>query len=97
MVIMILSFSLTGCSLIDNVKLKLNMKNTDFEYLKQGKADKLVIQSTRDTSFRFMVTDKNTIKEVYELLSKGKVINEKSDYDPDYIFEIHIGDSVKKF
>lgn len=31
------------------------------------------------------------------MLSKGREVSEKSSLDPDYIFEIHIGDEVKKY
>lgn len=88
---------LSSCTLIDNAKVKLNLMNKDFEFLVNGKTDKIVIQSTRDTSFRFIVTDKNTIKEVYSLLSKAKIANDKSSYDSDYVFEVHMGDQVKKY
>lgn len=96
-VLVTMLLSLSGCSIVDKTKIKLNMKNLDFEYFNQNKVDKVVIQSARDTSFRFMVTDKNTIKQVYDLLSSAKVVSGKADYDSDYIFEVYIGDKVKKF
>lgn len=86
-----------GCTIVDNIKLKFNMINKDFEFLGDGKTDKIVIQSTRDTSFRFIVTDKNTIKEVYKLLSNAKTTSQKSSYKSDYIFEVYLGDEVKKY
>ena len=46
-------FSTTGCQKIDDIKLKMGLINKDFEYIKEGKADKIIIQSTRDQGFRF--------------------------------------------
>lgn len=88
---------LTGCSIVDKGKLKLGMKNEDFEYIKNDEVDKIVIQSTRDKGFRFVVTDDRTIKDVYSLLSSAKVTQDKSELEPDYVFEIYVGDEVKKF
>jgi MFS superfamily sulfate permease-like transporter len=74
------------------------MKNNDFEYIKQGKIEKMVIQNTRDKGFRFVVTDKRVITELYDILSSAKEVNEKSTLEPDYIFEMQEGpNKVYKF
>lgn len=39
-VIFALSFSVTGCNSIDKMKLKLGLKNNDFEYIKENKSSK---------------------------------------------------------
>lgn len=80
------------------MKVKLKMKNQDFEYIKQGKVEKIVIQSTRDNGFRFVVTDKSTIRDLYGLLSTGKEATENSNLSPDYIFEFQeSADKIHKF
>ncbi len=80
------------------MKVKLKMKNEDFEYIKQGKVEKIVIQSTRDNGFRFVVTDKSTIRDLYGLLSTGKEATENSKLPPDYIFEFQeSADKIHKF
>ncbi|MPQ42204.1 hypothetical protein [Clostridium tarantellae] len=93
----IFTSSLSGCTVIDELKIKTGMKNTDFEYIKEKKVDRIVIQSTRDKGFRFLVNDTDVIKDIYDILSKAKKVTEKTDLDPDYIFEIHMGDEVKSF
>lgn len=96
--ILLLTFLLSGCNYIDNMKVKLKMKNQDFEYIKQGKVEKIVIQSTRDNGFRFVVTDKSTIRDLYGLLSTGKEATENSKLSPDYIFEFQeSADKIHKF
>lgn len=87
--ILLISIFLTSCSSIDNLYLKLGIKNDSFEYIKQGKIEKVVIQNARDNGFRFVVTDKNTIKELYDILSKAKKADEKSELDPDYVIELY--------
>lgn len=67
------------------------MKNNDFEYIKQGKIKKIVIQNTRDPGFRFVVTDKKAISELYDILSTAKEAQNKSTLEPDYIFEMQEG------
>ncbi len=89
LLVLVFSLFFTGCSYIDKASLWLKFKNEDFEYLKNGNVEKIVIQSTRDAGFRFIVTDKSTIKDLYSLLSSGKIVEEKSDLNPDYIFEIY--------
>nr|WP_286207950.1 hypothetical protein [Clostridium caldaquaticum] len=88
----------SGCDKIDELKVRLGMKNNDFEYIKQGKIKKIVIQSTRDPGFRFIVTDKNAISELYDILSQAKPVQAKSALEPDYIFEMEEGiNKVYKF
>lgn len=94
---LLLSMTLIGCSYIDNIYVKMGMKNLDFEYINEGKVDRIVIQSTRDKGFRFLVNDPSVINDIYSILSKAKEAETKTTLDPDYIFEIHIGEEVKSF
>lgn len=87
----------SGCQLIDNGMVKLGFKNNDFEYIKENKINKIIIQSTRDAGFRFVVTDKNAVNDIYNILSSGKITEEKTDLDADYIFDIYIGEDVKSY
>lgn len=94
----LVSSLLSGCNTLENMKVKLGLKNTNFEYIKQNKVQKIVIQNTRDQGYRFIVTDKNVIKELYDMLSSAKEVDEKSTLQPDYIFEMHEAhDKVHKF
>lgn len=95
--VIILSFSLTSCGMIDNIKSKFKSDNGYFDYLGSGKVEVISIQSVRDKSFKFLVTDDKAILNMYNLLSKAKVSEKKSDLQPDYIFEIKVGDEVKTF
>lgn len=92
-----LSTMLSGCSFIDNLEVKMNLKNNQFDYIKQSNVDKIVIQSVRDSGFRFMVKDSKAIEDIYNILSKGSQVSQKSTFDPDYIFEVYIGDEVRKY
>jgi hypothetical protein len=88
----------TGCKSFDNIKVKLGIKNNDFEYIKQGRIKKIIIQSTRDKNFKFVVTDQIAIKDMYEILSSSKVVTQKSTLESDYILEMYEGvDKVHKF
>jgi len=78
-----------GCTRLDDLKVRYGFKNTDFEFLKSEDIDSIIIQSTRDKGFRFIVTDKSTIKGLYESLSAAKKSEDVIGHDPDYIFEIH--------
>ena len=89
--LIILSFSLTSCGVIDSIKSKFSNDNSYFDYLESDKIDQISIQSIRDKSFKFLVTDEKSIINMYELLSKAKTSEEKSDLQPDYIFEIKMG------
>ncbi|OPJ64954.1 hypothetical protein [Clostridium chromiireducens] len=88
---------LSGCTFINDMEVKMNLKNEQFEYIKQNKVDKIVIQNVRDSGFRFVVTDSKAIEDIYKLLSEGSEVSKKSSLDPDYIFEIYIGEEVKKY
>jgi len=93
-----IAISLSGCASIDSAKVSLGLKNTDFEYIKQNKIKKIVIQSTRDPGFRFVISDQNAISDLYEVLSSAKVVSQKSSLDPDYILEMDEGNgTVHKF
>jgi hypothetical protein len=88
----------SGCSGIDSLKVKLGLKNNDFEYIKQNKINKIVIQSTRDPGFIFVLTDQGAIDELYNILSTAKQVNQKSTLAPDYIFEMDEGQgTIHKF
>jgi len=93
----IITTTLSGCSFTENLAVKAKLKNEQFEYIKQNRVDKIIIQNVRDSGFRFIVNDSQAISDIYKLLSKGKEVSEKSSLDPDYIFEIWIGDEVKKY
>lgn len=95
---LILTMLLTGCSTVDKALIKLGFRNTDFEYMVKSKVDKIIIQNSRDTGFRFIVTDDKAINDIYKILRNGKVAKEKSSLDPDYVFEVHmVGDEVKYY
>lgn len=93
----LVSLSLVSCSTVDNIMKRVGLRNEYFEYLKTNKIDKISIQSKRDPGFKFIVTENNAIKNMYNILSKAKESNSKSNLDVDYIFEIYIGDQVKKY
>jgi hypothetical protein len=87
-----------GCDKIDVLKVKFGMKNNDFEYIKQGKIKKIIIQNMRDPGFRFVVTDQKAISDLYDILSTSKGVQSKSTLDPDYEFQMEESSSkVYKF
>ncbi|OFI05486.1 hypothetical protein CLOACE_16440 [Clostridium acetireducens DSM 10703] len=91
-------FVFSGCNTLNSLQLKLGIKNNNFEYIKQGKVEKIVIQNTRDPGFRFIVTDQNSIKRLYDILSSAKEAKQKSFLEPDYIFEMYEGhNKIHKF
>ena len=96
-VFIFICMSLTGCGVIDTALVKVGFKNTDFDYLLQNKVDKIIIQSSRDAGFRFIVNDQSAIQNIYKILSKGNIKDEKTSLDPDYVFEIYMGDEVKSY
>ena len=95
LIIGILNFS--GCAAIENIETKLGLKNDYFNYLNSSNVEQISIQSTRDTGFKFIVTEESAIKEIYNLLSKAKISENKSALEPDYKFEFDLGDEVKEF
>lgn len=93
-----ITMSMTGCSVSDTIKTKLGFRNEDFEYIKEGNAKKIVIQSNRDKGFKFVLTDVAAIKQMYDILASGKEVGTKSTLEPDYIFEIYEkGGKVHKY
>lgn len=93
-----ISLNFIGCSKINNLKVKAGLKNSDFEYMKSEKIKQIVIQSNRDKGFRFVVTNKDVIKETYDILSSAKKVNSKSSLESDYTFEVHeVGDRIHRF
>ena len=95
LIIGILNFS--GCAAIESIEKKLGLKNDYFNYLNSSNVEQISIQSTRDTGFKFIVTEESAIKEIYNLLSKAKISENKSALEPDYKFEFDLGDEVKEF
>lgn len=95
LIIGILNFS--GCAAIENIEKKLGLKNDYFNYLNSSNVEQISIQSTRDTGFKFIVTEESAIKEIYNLLSKAKISENKSALEPDYKFEFDLDDEVKEF
>lgn len=93
----ILSFGLIGCAPVNDALVKMGFKNNDFEFMKNNKVNQIVIQNTRDIGFRFIVTDPKVIEDIYKILSDGNPETEKSTLEPDYIFEIQTGDTVRKY
>ena len=91
------SMMLSGCTVINDLEVKMNLKNEQFEYIKQNKVDKIVIQNTRDSGFKFMVTDNEAINDIYKILAEGNEVSKRSSLDPDYNFEVHIGEEVKEY
>ena len=95
LIMFVLGFS--GCTIIENVEKKLGLKNDYFEYLNSSDIEQISIQSTRDTGFKFIVTETSAIRDIYNILSRAKISENKSSLDPDYKFEFDLGDEVKKF
>lgn len=93
----IMTTTFLGCNIAHSALVKIGSRNEDFEYIKDNEVDKIVIQSDRDAGFRFVVTDSNAIKDIYEILRDAKVMDEKTSLDPDYILEVHIGEEVKNY
>lgn len=87
--LLLILLMVTGCSRIEGLKIKYGYKNTDFEFLKNEDLRTIIIQSTRDKGFRFIVRDQSTIMELYDSLSTAKVLDGVTTYDSDYIFEFH--------
>ncbi|MFA9397267.1 MAG: hypothetical protein ACERKV_03260 [Clostridiaceae bacterium] len=92
--IIFISITFVGCSSMDKIKVKLNLKNTDFELIKDGKIDKIIIQNSRDKGFTFSVTDKDAISDFYEIFSDAKVVEEKTELNPDYKIEMYDGANI---
>jgi hypothetical protein len=89
---------LMGCSKVDTMKVKLGMINKDFEYINEGRINKVIIQNIRDKGFTFIVTDKEAIKDLYDIMSKAKGVENKITLEPDYELEFHEGvNKVHKF
>lgn len=97
LIVIIISSLFSGCTLFDNLAVKVNLRNENFEYIKQNKVDKIIIQNVRDSGFRFIVNDPQAINDIYKILKKGRRVSDKSSLDPDYVFEVWIGDEVKKY
>lgn len=95
--VLITTTMLSGCTFINNIAVKMNLRNEKFDYIKENSVDKIIIQNVRDSGFRFIVNDSQAINDIYKSLAKGKIEKEKTTLDPDYIFEVWMGDEVKKY
>lgn len=96
-IVVIMSTSLVGCSVLDKVQIKFGLINEDFDYLNSNNVEEISIQSTRDPGFKFIVRDNHAIQEMYGLLRKAEVTDKKTNLSPDYIFSINLGDEIKQF
>lgn len=86
--------TLSGCTSL----LKLTYQNEDFKWVTPENLAKIVVQSTRDIGFRFVVTDADTIRELHESLAAAMPMEETNTMEPDYIFEFTTYDNeVRKF
>ena len=80
------------------IMLSVNLKSCGvkednyFEYLKNSNVELISIQNVRDKSFKFLMTDKEAINNMADLFSKAETSETKSDLEPDYIFQIKVGD-----
>lgn len=90
-------FNISGCTIVEKIEKKLGWKNEYFEYLQPNNVYEISIQSTRDPGFKFIVTEDSAIKEMYNLLSKSQISEQKSELEPDYKFEFDLVDEVKEF
>lgn len=97
MLVTMLAGTIISCEPIDKLQKKMGWKNEYFEYLNTKSVEKISIQSTRDPGFKFIVTEENAIKNMYDLLSKAEISETKSQLEPDYIFEFDLGDEKKQF
>jgi hypothetical protein len=91
---LIIASLLSGCTQMDKIQVKVGLKNNDFEYMKQNKVKKIVIQSTRDSGYKFILTNPVAISEIYDILSSARSVDAKSSLKPDYIFDIYENDKV---
>lgn len=96
MSMVVMGMILTSCTPVDNIKKKMGLMNSDFEFIASGNVDTISIQSIRDPGFKFIVTDDKAISDMYKLLSKSNVGGEKSNLEPDYIIEFKLPDETKK-
>lgn len=87
----------SGCTVVDKIEKKLGIKSDYFEYLNAENVEQISIQSTRDLGFKFIVTEESAKNNMYKLLSKAKISEEKSTLEPDYIFEFDFGDRIEEF
>lgn len=95
--IFLVTVTLSGCTFVESMAIKMNLRNEDFEYIKENNVDKIIIQNARDSSFRFIINDSTAINNMYKVLSKGKKKSENTTLDPDYIFEVYSGEEVTKY
>ncbi|WP_051624145.1 hypothetical protein [Clostridium akagii] len=92
--ILVIASLLSGCTQISGLQVKLGLKNNDFEYMKQKQIKKIVIQNTRDKGYKFILTNPVAISDIYDILSGAKVVDSKSSFKPDYVFDIYENDKI---
>ena len=89
LIIFLLVLFLSSCNSISKIEEMIGTKNSEFEYLKNtDNINEIIVENARDEKFKFIITDKYTISDIYDMLSRGKVVLEKSEFKPDYIFTI---------
>lgn len=88
-----MAFLLVGCESVTKLEVMMGVKNLEFEFMQSvDDVDKIIIQNVRDTRFEFTTTDKNAIIDIYDILSKGKIAEEKSNLSPDYTLTVYTSD-----
>lgn len=91
LLICMMAFFLISCESITKIQVSVGAKNLEFEFMKNAEdVDNIIIQNVRDQKFKFIINDKNAIIDIYDILSKGKIVDEKSDLSPDYTLTIYI-------
>ncbi len=89
-IIILIPILFSSCSQIDTLEVKVGLKNSDFDYMKQGKVSEIDIQNERDNGYKFIITNEKAILDVYNILSDAKPATTKSNLKPDYEFDIYI-------
>lgn len=84
----------TGCVAGEALMERYGLRNGDFEFLKDDDFRSILIESTRDPRFRFIVTDPMTIREIHQSLSSARGMEEPSRLEPDYVFEFQFADGA---
>ena len=88
MICIIVTLLMSGCGVIQKIKVDLGMVNKDFDYLSDNNINSVTVQSVRDKNFKFIIKDKDVTDDLYDILSKGKKVEVKSELKPDYIIQI---------
>ena len=70
LLIFAISSCFTGCNVLNEAAIKVNLRNDKFDYIKESKVDKIIIQNVRDSGFKFIVNDTSAIDDIYNILKK---------------------------